>query len=74
MTRLLTVEEVATILGVGKEKASMLMHWAIGHYRIGGKRLVSTCDVIKFLNLIDRSDLAESISTRDRENHLELCL
>ena len=54
--QLLTFDEVAQILGVRKDKASMLVHWAIGHYRISGKVRTSRRLVNQFLTLCDRSE------------------
>jgi hypothetical protein len=38
---LLTLSEVADLLQVPKEKAAMLVHWAIGRYRFGSRIITS---------------------------------
>ncbi len=50
----LTMAEVAKDLGVRSEKALMLIRWAIGYYRVGGRVLVSGSSLNDFLRSVKR--------------------
>lgn len=56
MTELLTVEEFAQILAVRKEKASMLMNWAIDYYAIGRRKLMSRTNLLRKLSLAAKKE------------------
>lgn len=60
LVRLITVSELAELLNVRKEKATMLAYWAIGCYKVGNRLFVSEQELDIFLKSVGKSSFTIS--------------